>query len=99
MEEIPPSFKLGSICPVYKGGGKDPLITANSRGITMNSMFSKVLQILTLSRLELTLMEACFPHPNQSAFRKHTGCSDAMFATQELIARYISEGSTVHVSF
>ncbi len=25
MKEIPPStFKLGSICPVYKGGGKDP---------------------------------------------------------------------------
>ena len=97
MEDIPPSFKLGSIYPVYKGGCKDPLLTANYRGITMNSMFSKILQILTLSRLEPTLTEAGFPHLNKSAFRKHTGCTDAIFATQELIARYISEGSTVHM--
>ena len=32
-----------------------------------------------------------------SAFRKHTGCTDAIFATQEIIARYISEGSTVRM--
>ena len=97
MEEIPPLFKLGSICPVYKGGGKDPLLTNNYRGITVNSVLSKVLEILVLSRLEPTLSEAGFPHLNQSAFRKHTGCGDAIFATQELIARYISEGSTVHM--
>ena len=39
MEEIPSSFKLGSICPVYKGGGKDPLLANNYRGITMNSKY------------------------------------------------------------
>ena len=38
-----------------------------------------------------------FPHQNQSAFRKHVGCSVAIIATQELIARYISKGSTVHM--
>ena len=97
LEEIPPLFKLGSICPVYKGGGKDPLLTNNCRGITVNSVLSKVLEILVLSSLEPTLSEAGFPHLNQSAFHKHTGCGDAIFATQELIARYISEGSTVHM--
>ena len=97
LEEIPPLFKLGSICPVYKGGGKDPLLTNNYRRITVNSVLSKVLEILVLSRLEPTLSEAGFPHLNQSTFRKHTGCGDAIFATQELIARYISEGSTVHM--
>ena len=29
MEEIPCTFKLGSICPVYKGGGKDPFLATN----------------------------------------------------------------------
>ena len=82
---------------MYKGGGKDPLLTNNYRRITVNSVISKVLEILVLSRLEPTLSEAGFPHLNQSAFRKHTGCGDAIFATQELIARYISEGSTVHM--
>ena len=97
MEEIPRSFKLGSICPFYKGGGKDPPLTTNYCGIIMHSMFFKILEILILSRLEPTLAEAGFPHLNQSAFRKHTGCTDAIFATQELIARYVSEGSTVHM--
>ena len=41
MEEVPSSFKLGSICPVYKGGGKDPLLPT---GITITPMFSKVLE-------------------------------------------------------
>ena len=99
MEEIPSAFKLGSICPVYKGGGKDPLLANNYRGITMNSIFSKILETLILSRLESTLTENGFPHLNQTAFRKYTRCTDAIFATQELIATYISEGSTVHVSF
>ena len=97
MEEIPSSFKLGSICPVYMGGGKDPLLANNDRGINMNSIFSKVLETLILSRLESTLTEIGFPHLNQTAFRKYTGCTDAIFATQELIARYIGEGSTVHM--
>jgi len=38
LEEIPPLFKLGSTCPVYKGGGKDPLLTNNYREITVNSV-------------------------------------------------------------
>ena len=71
MEEIPPSFKLGSICPIYKGGGKYPLITANYRAITMNSMFSKILEILILlSRLEPTLTELpC--HPSRPRSHKY----------------------------
>ena len=79
------------------GGGRDPFVASNYRGITLNSVLSKVLENLILSRLEQTLIEADFPHQNQSAFRKHVGCPDAIFATQELIARYISDGSTVHM--
>ena len=97
LEEIPPLFKLGSICPIFKGGGKDPLLINNYRGITVNSVLSKVLEILILSRLEPTLSEVGFPHLNECAYRKHIGCTDAIFATQELIARYISEGSTVYM--
>jgi len=88
MEEIPPLFKAGLLCLVYKGGEKDPFLTNNYRGITMNSILSKVLEILVLSK---------FPHLNQSAFRKHVGCADAIFASQEMIARYRSEGSAIHM--
>ena len=88
LEEIP-TLKQGSICPVCKGDGRDPR--------HYNEFCVIVLENLVLSRFEPTLIETGFPHQNQSAFRKHVGCSDAIFATQELIARYISEGSTVHM--
>ena len=61
MEEISSSFKLGSICPVYKGGGKYPLLANNYRGITMNSIFSKVLETLILSRLESNILTRQLP--------------------------------------
>ena len=88
LQKIPLLVRLGS---TYKGGGKDPLLANSYRGITTNSMLSKVLEILVLSRLESTPSDVSFPHLNQSAFRKHTVCANAIFVTQELIGRYISD--------
>ena len=42
-------------------------------------------------------MEANVPHVNQSAYRKKVSCADAIFATQEVIARYLNGGSTVYM--
>ena len=44
VERIPSCLKLGITIPVYKGGGKDPLNANNYRGITLNSVISKVLK-------------------------------------------------------
>jgi len=80
--------------PIYKGGGKDPLDVNSYRGI---SVISKVLEYLILDRLEPLFMEAGLPHPNQSAYRKRVSCADAIFATQEVINRYLQEGSKVYM--
>ena len=66
-EQIPSCLKQGVIVPVYKGGGKDPLNVNSYRGITINSVISKVLETLFLNRLEPLFMDAGVPHPNQSA--------------------------------
>ena len=42
LEQIPAALKLGITVPVYKGGGKDPLDVNSYRGITLNSVISKV---------------------------------------------------------
>ena len=96
-EHVPPSLKLGITIPVYKGGGKDPLDASSSRGITLHSVISKVLESLILDRLEPLFMEAGVPHPNQTAYRKGVSCADAIFATQEGINRYLQEGSKVYM--
>ena len=61
VELIPSCLKLGITIPVYKGGGKDPLNANSYRGITLNSVVSKVLETLILNRLEPLFMEAGLP--------------------------------------
>ena len=97
LEAIPDMFKYGSITPVYKGGGKDPLDKNSYRGITVTSALAKLLEYLILERLNIVLLESGVPHVNQTAYRRHVGCADAIFATQETIAKHVREGSTVHM--
>ena len=44
LEHIPQCFKDGIIIPVFKGKGKDPLLTKNYRGITLTSVLAKSLK-------------------------------------------------------
>ena len=97
LEAIPDSFKSGLVVPVYKGSGKDPLKTDSYRSITLSPVFSKVLEFLILNRLEMVFIEANVPHVNQSAYKKKVSCADAVFATQEVIARYLQGGSRVYM--
>ena len=97
LEKLPNSLKNGIIVPVYKGGGRDPLLPGSYRGITLSSVVSKVLETLLLNRLQMNLAEANIPHTNQSAYSKRVSCSDATFATQEVIARYLKGGSRVYM--
>ena len=95
LEVVPDSLKCGVVIPVYKDSGKDPLRVDSYRGVTLSSVIAKVLEFLVLDRLEMVFLEANIPHPNQSAYRKRVSCADAIFGTQEMIARYLKGGSTV----
>ena len=63
-ENIPKSLKTGIKTPVYKEGGKDPLNTNSYRGVTLTSVLAKVLEALTLTRLQCHFLERSIPHPN-----------------------------------
>ena len=97
LEAISDMFKCGSITPVYKGGGKDPLDKNSYRGITVTSVLAKVHEYLILEKLNVVLLESGVPHVNQTAYRRHMGCADAIFAMQETIAKHVREGTTVHM--
>ena len=95
LEVVPDVLKSGITVPVYKGSRKDPLKAGGYRGVTLSSVIAKVLEILVLDRLQILFQEAGVPHPNQSAYQKRVSCADAIFATQEVIARYLRGGSEV----
>ena len=46
---------------------------------------------------EKLLLEAGLLHINQTAYRKGVACGDAVFATQEVIAKYLRGGSHVYM--
>ena len=93
LEQIPTALKTGITIPVYKGSGKDPLDVNSYQGITQNSFVSKVLE--SLIRLETLFTDTGIPHLNQSAYRRGASCAYAIFVTQEVINKYISEGDAV----
>ena len=90
LEEIPSSFKEGIVIPIYKGKGKDPLLTSSYRGITLSCIMAKTLEIVILNRMSHTLDEIGFPDIKQTACQKSISCFDAVFSTQEVLLKLYS---------
>lgn len=63
IEQVPACLNQGITNPIHHGGGKDSLDVKSYRGITLNSVISKVLEFLNLGRLELLFVEASLPYP------------------------------------
>ena len=97
LEVIPDVLKRGVVVPVYKGSGKDPLRVDSYQGVTLSLMVAKVLEFLCLQRLEVVFLEANLSHVNQTAYRRSVSCADAIFTTQEVIAKYLNSGSKVYM--
>ena len=81
LEEVPSCLKEG---PVYKGKGKDPMVTRSYRGITLPSVIAKAFEIVILNRMSPVLDRLGFPDINQTAFQKGISCADAIFSTHSL---------------
>ena len=94
LEFIPDVLNLAILTPVYKGSGKDPKKRGSYRGISVTPVISKLLEILILMRLEPYLQELGIPHINQTGYRRHTSCADAIFSTAELMDHYLEKTST-----
>ena len=99
VESIPNSLKTGIITPVYKGCGKDSLDTNSYRGVTLTSVLAKVLETLTLMRMQCNFSERKIPHLNQTAYRKGVSCAEAIFSTIEVISTYSQCSEKVYMCF
>ena len=95
QEAVPDILKKGILVPMYKGVVEDPLRVDKYRGITLTPMFAKDLEFLVLGRLAAVFTDVGVPHINQTAYRKKVSCADAVFATQEVIAKYLNDGDEV----
>ena len=99
LEVIPSHFKEGTIVPIYKGKGKDPLLPGSYRGITLTSVISKTFEYLLLDRMLPVLSDNIVPHLNQTAYQRGVSCSDATFACQETISKFICDRDSIYSCF
>ena len=82
---------------MYKGSGRNLVKTDSYRGVTLSSVLVKMLEMFVLGRMGDLLQEAGISHINQTGYQRRVSCADAIFATQEAIARYVRGGSRVHM--
>ena len=99
LEQIPSCLKEAEIIPIYKGKGKDPLLTSNYRGISLSSIISKVFERVILLRMTPILEEKGIPHHTQTAYQAGISCSDATEVVQEVVKAYINSGSKIFQCF
>ena len=99
LEQIPDCFKHGIIVPAFKGKGRDPLLVNSYRGITLTSVLAKVLETLLLNRMSDILDDSKVPQLTQTAYRRNVGCSDSIFASQEVNHKFIYEGDSVYTCY
>ncbi len=86
-ECVPTQWKLGEIVPLFKGGKKDPMIFGSYRGITLNSIVGKVMEMLMLKQLENWERDSSALHTLQFGFRKGRGCNEAVWTLSEIVRR------------
>ena len=99
LEQIPSCLKEVEIISIYKGKGKDPLLTSNYRGISLSSIISKVFERVILLRMTPILEEKGVPHRTQTAYQAGISCSDATEVVQEVVKAYINSGSKIFQCF
>ena len=98
-ESIPHSFNDAIIVPVYKGKGRNPLLTTNYRGIALTSVVGKLFERALLYRMIPVLQEKNFPHPSQTAYQAGISCADATEVVQEAISSHIMYGHSAFQCF
>ena len=87
LEVILNALKSGVVVPVYNGGGKDPLRVNSYRGVTFWSfLFWRGCRCFSYSQILTSLLT-----------KKKVSCADAIFAAQEVIARYMKNGTQVYM--
>lgn len=96
LHYIPSSFLCSLIIPLFKGGGKDPTLPNNYRGISLSSNLSKLFERLLLPRLQSKLLSLI--HPLQGGFRPGYSSSHTSYLLHEAIAECKHQDKSAYVA-
>lgn len=98
MSYIPIHYKKGLLVPIPKAN-KDPLVKDNNRGITLLSVFYKLLEKVMIIRENKWITDKNVVDEIQSSGQANCSCLHTSFAVQEAIAYHLNQGQTVYGAF
>ena len=91
---VPSMFGIGVTFPIPKGNSGQKVVSVEDfRGITVSPVISKVLEKGVLENFRSYLSTS----DNQFGFKKHVGCSHAIYALRSVVDYFVSNGSTVNL--
>ena len=91
---VPSMFGIGVTFPIPKGNSGQKVVSVEDfRGITVSPVISKVLEKGVLENFHSYLSTS----ENQFGFKKHVGCSHAIYALRSVVDYFVSNGSTVNL--
>ena len=89
---VPDGFGDGLTFPIPKSAStRKSLSTNDFRGITVSPIISKIFELCLTNRLNKYL----YSSEMQFGFKKHSGCSHAIFTAQTTIEHFTSNNSTI----
>jgi Reverse transcriptase (RNA-dependent DNA polymerase) len=91
---VPDEFGIGLTIPLPKGDINSKSVTVEDyRGITISPVVSKIFEHCLLKKFGSYLRSS----DHQFGFKKHVGCSNAIYAIRKTIDFFVSRGSTVNI--
>lgn len=96
LEHVPPCFKKGIICPIPKGGGKDPSKKQNNRPITLLPCLYKVFEKVLLNRFDVWLKSHKVMCELQGACVSRCSSLDVVAMLNETISYHRELGNSVY---
>ena len=89
---VPDAFGRGVIVPILKAN-KPASKIESYRGISLNTVFSKVFEDCLLKTLSTYLTTS----PLQFGFKARTGCCKAIYTVRRVVEHFSNQGSTVNL--
>jgi hypothetical protein len=92
---VPDDFLMGTLIPIPKGNNVNVTASENYRGITLSSVFGRILDSIILSRYASLLVTSDL----QFGFKRKRSTTMCTMVVKEVISYYMNHDSSVFCTF
>ncbi|RMC19146.1 hypothetical protein DUI87_03750 [Hirundo rustica rustica] len=95
--EVPDDWKLGSVTPIHKKGGRE--VHGNYRPVSLTSVPGKIMEQFILSVIRQNLQDGQGLRPSQHGFRRGRSCLTNLISFYDQVTCLVDAGRAVDVVY